>query len=59
MRVLHNRAAKLKKRLILRDYNYVDFIGVPCTDSPPKKRIIYSVLPEGTPVSAVAFIRHP
>ena len=59
MRVLHDRAAKLKKRLILRDYNYVDFIGVPWTDSPPRKRIIYSVLPEGTPVSAVAFIRHP
>jgi hypothetical protein len=55
----HDRAEKLGRHLVLRDYNYVDFIGVPYIENPPRKRTMCRALPEGAPVSAIAFIRHP
>ncbi len=59
MLALHDRARGLMKRLVLRDYNYVDFMGVPFIDHPPRRRVLYRALPHAVAVSAIAFIRHP
>ena len=59
IRALHDGAGRAGRRLILRDYNYVDFMGVPFIDTPPRKRVLYGALPEGVEAAAVAFLRHP
>jgi len=56
---LHQRADASRRRLILRDYNYIEFVGVPYTDKPQRRRIIYDALPADVPVKSIAFIRHP
>ncbi len=55
----HARAGVAGRRLILRDYNYVDFVGIPYIDNPPRRRILYDALPHGVPTAAIAFLRHP
>lgn len=57
--VLHVRASETGRHLVLRDYNFVDFVGVPFTKEPPRWLTIYAALPAGVPTRAVALIRHP
>jgi len=59
MGTFHVRANASGRHLVLRDYNFVDFVGVPYTANPPKRLILYTALPAGVPTQAVAFIRHP
>ncbi len=53
------RADALGKYLILRDYNYVEFVGVPFLENPPRRRMMAKALAQSVPLSALAFIRHP
>lgn len=57
--VLHERACAAARHLILRDYNYVDFVGVPFIADPPRRMMLYTALPPGVPTASVAFVRHP
>ncbi len=57
--VLHDSAGRTGRHLILRDFNYIDFIGVPFSAQPPGRRTLYDALPGSLPYASVAFIRHP
>jgi hypothetical protein len=59
MDVFHGRACEARRHLVLRDYNFVDFVGVPFTADPPRQLTLYAALPAGVPTRATAFIRHP
>ncbi len=59
LEVLHIRAMEANRHLVLRDYNFVDFVGVPFTPEPPMRLALYDALPADVPTRAVAFIRHP
>src|SRR5262245_17723589 len=56
---LHRRAELEGRDLILRDYNYVDFIGIPFVARPPRRRVLYDALPPDIPTRAIAFVRDP
>ena len=56
---LHARACAAARHLILRDYNYIDFVGVPFIADPPRRLMLYAALPPGVPTTSVAFVRHP
>jgi len=57
--VFHIRAIEANRHLVLRDYNFVDFVGVPFTAEPPRRLALCAALPADVPTRAVAFIRHP
>lgn len=57
--VLHDRASAATRHLILRDYNYVDFVGIPFTADPPRRLMLYTALPPALSTTSVAFVRHP
>ncbi len=59
MRVFHHRAVAGGRQLIIRDYNYVEFVGIPFTTNPPRKLMLYRALPPEVPTAAFALIRHP
>lgn len=56
---LYGRAASAGRLLVIRDYNYVEFVGIPFLDRPPMRRVIYDALPEGVSTRRIAFVRHP
>ena len=43
----------------MRDYNFVEFVGIPFVHDPPGRRNIYAALPGDVPTVAIAFLRHP
>ena len=55
----HLRATESGRHLVLRDYSYIDFIGIPFCPNPPQKLMLYGALPAGIPTRSVALIRHP
>jgi hypothetical protein len=57
--VFHVRASQAGRHLVLRDYSFVDFVGVPFTAKPPRRFTLYAALPAGVRTRAVALIRHP
>jgi hypothetical protein len=57
--VFHDRACAAARHLILRDYNYVDFVGIPFIADPPRRLMLYTALPQGLSTTSVAFVRHP
>jgi hypothetical protein len=57
--VMHDRATQAGRHLILRDWNYIDYLGVPFNPQPPCRLTIYEALPDGVRTIATAFIRHP
>ena len=57
--VFHVRASEAGRHLVLRDYSFVDFVGVPYTANPPRRLTLYAALPAGVPTRAVALIRYP
>lgn len=59
MRLLYDRAASTDRHLVIRDYNYVEFIGPPYRSDPPRRLMLREALPPGIPTRAVALIRHP
>ncbi len=52
-------ASASSRHLVLRDYNYVEFVGVPYLTDPPRRLIIYDALPHEVSSTSIAFIRHP
>lgn len=59
IQVFHNRAAAANRHLVIRDWNFVEFIGVPYNPNPPRRLLLYRALPPAIPTAAFAFIRHP
>lgn len=55
----YQRANEMERILLLRDFSYIDFIGVPFLSQISRRLRIYEALPKGIPIRAVAFIRHP
>lgn len=56
---LYSRCSESGRHLILRDYNFVEFVGVPFLATPPCRRDIYAALPLHVRHAAAAFLRHP
>lgn len=56
--VLHDRATAQGRHLVIRDYNYIDFVGVPFVADPPRRLTLCAAL-LGLPTASIAFIRHP
>lgn len=59
MATFHVRAVEAGRHLVIRDYNFVDFVGFPSYASPPQELTLYAALPAAVPTRSVAFIRHP
>ncbi len=59
MRVFHRCATAAGRHLLLRDYSYVDFIGIPYIPHAPQRLTLYDALPPAVPTAAIAFVRHP
>jgi hypothetical protein len=59
LRVFYDRASTTGRHLVLRDYNYLDFVGVPFVPVPSRRFMLYTALPQGVPTKSVALIRHP
>jgi len=59
IQTFHSRAKASGRHLILRDFNYIEFVGLPFNQTPPRRLTIYDSLPQDIPTKAVAFIRHP
>src|SRR6266436_2054528 len=55
----YDRASAAGRHLVLRDYNYVDFVGVPFRADPPRRLTLYTALPPALSTTSVAFVRHP
>jgi hypothetical protein len=55
----HDRATASGRLLIIRDYSYIDFVGVPFITEPPRRLTLYAALPHSLPTTSVAFVRHP
>jgi hypothetical protein len=55
----HDRAGAAGRHLVIRDYNYVDFVGVPFIADPPQHLMLYSALPDSISTTSIAFVRHP
>jgi protein O-GlcNAc transferase len=59
IQVFYDRATACDRQLVIRDYNYVEFIGLPFRTDPPRRLMLYAALPRAIPTSSVALIRHP
>jgi hypothetical protein len=57
--VMFERAVASERHLVIRDYNYVEFIGPPYRDDPPRRLLLREALPAAIPTAAVALVRHP
>jgi hypothetical protein len=55
---MHESATQTGRHLILRDWNYIDYLGVPFNHQPPCRLTIYEALPD-VRKAATTFIRHP
>lgn len=59
IQVFYDRANASGRHLVIRDYNYVEFIGTPFRTDPPGRLMLHRALPRGIPAASVALIRHP
>lgn len=59
IQVIHDRANAAGRHLVIRDYNFVDFVGVPFVPDPHRKLMLYSALPHSLATTSVALVRHP
>jgi hypothetical protein len=59
IQLFYDRASAEDRHLVIRDYNYVDFIGAPFRTDPPGRLMLLSALPQRIPTASVALIRHP
>ena len=57
--VFHDRASAAARHLIIRDYNYIDFVGIPFIANPPRRLTLYPALPHALSTTSVALVRHP
>lgn len=56
---IYSRSKIADRFLIVRDYNYVEFVGVPFLSRPPMRRTLYDALPRGVLTRGIALVRHP
>jgi hypothetical protein len=59
IQAFYDRARASHRHLVIRDYNYIEFIGAPFTTDPPRRLLIHAALPHAIPTASVALIRHP
>ena len=59
IQAFHDRACASGRHLVIRDYNYIDFIGSPFKADTPRRLSIYGALPQSVPTACVALVRHP
>ena len=54
IQVFHDRACASGRHLVIRDYNYIDFIGAPFNPAPPRSLSLYAALPQS--ISTVSLL---
>jgi hypothetical protein len=59
IQAFYDCASASHRHLVIRDYNYIEFIGAPFTTDPPRRLMIHAALPRAIPTASVALIRHP
>lgn len=59
LQLFYDRASAAGRHLVIRDFNYLDFVGVPFVAAPSRQMVLYAALPHEVPTKSVAFIRHP
>jgi hypothetical protein len=59
IQVFYDRASAVGRQLVIRDYNYVEFVGAPFRRDPPRRLMLYAALPRAIPTASIALIRHP
>jgi hypothetical protein len=59
LRLFYDRASSAGRHLVIRDFNYLDFVGLPFVAVPSGHLTLYTALPQAVPTTSVAFIRHP
>jgi hypothetical protein len=59
LQLFYDRASAAGRHLVIHDFNYLDFVGVPFVAVPSRQMMLYAALPHGVPTKSVAFIRHP
>jgi hypothetical protein len=59
LRALTANVAAAGKTLVVRDYNYVDFIGVPFLSPPPRNSSLLEALCAPSTMHSVFLVRHP
>jgi hypothetical protein len=59
IQAFYDRARASQRHLVIRDYNYIEFVGAPYTTDPPGRLMIHAALPRAIPTVSVALIRHP
>jgi hypothetical protein len=59
IQVFYDHACASGRKLVIRDYNYAEFVGGPFRPHPPRRLMLHAALPRAIPTSSVAMIRHP
>ncbi len=59
VQAFYDRAQSSKRHLVIRDYNYIEFVGAPFRTDPPRRLLLAEALSPEMPTSSVALIRHP
>jgi hypothetical protein len=59
VQVFYHRAQSSKRHLVIRDYNYIEFVGAPFRTDPPRRLMLAEALSAVMPTSSIALIRHP
>jgi len=59
IRLIDQRCAERGKTLVIRDWAYLDFIGVPFTPYPPRRPLLNEFLSKEFDIVQYALVRHP
>jgi hypothetical protein len=59
IQLFYDRARARHQHLVIRDYNYIEFIGVPFCTHPPGRMALPAALPRDIAAVSIALIRHP
>ncbi len=59
MQAFYDRANSNHRHLVIRDYNYIEFVGAPFRTDPPRRMMLPDALPPAIPTVSIALIRHP
>lgn len=59
IQAFYDRASASHRHLVIRDYNYIEFVGASFTTDPPRRLMIHAALPRAIPTASVALIRRP
>lgn len=59
MELIHDRCSDMGKTLVIRDWNHLDFTGIPFLEKPAYRLLTAEALSPRFSIQAVAIVRHP